>query len=97
MILRFYRNYLQEILTYNLGEANLLQEKQRKIYKNKSLYITMSTEVKKIIDKLEHIQEDLDYIKERLADVDYVLMDDDIDALHEAQEEYKAGKTKRLA
>ena len=56
----------------------------------------MATEVKQIIEKLNHIQSDLDYIKEHISDVDFVLTDDDLNALREAEENLSAGKTTRL-
>ena len=37
-----------------------------------------------------------DYIKNHIADVDAVLTDDDIKALHDAESDLKTGKTKRL-
>ena len=56
----------------------------------------MATEAKEILDKLEIIKSDLDYIKNHMVDVDLVLTDDDIEALEEAESDLKAGKTKRL-
>ena len=56
----------------------------------------MATEAKEILDKLEIIKSDLDYIKHHMVDVDLVLTDDDIEALEEAEKDLKAGKTKRL-
>ena len=56
----------------------------------------MGTEIKQIVDKLDVIKSDLDYIKEHLVDVDTVLLDDDIEALQEAEEDFKTGRTKRL-
>jgi hypothetical protein len=55
----------------------------------------MST-TKQIIDKLDHIKSDLDYIKQHMKDVDFVLTDDDLDAIREAKEDLNQGKTKRL-
>lgn len=48
------------------------------------------------MDRLDHIQTDLIYIKEHISDIDLVLTDDDQEALKKAEEELKAGKTKRL-
>lgn len=56
----------------------------------------MVTEIKQIMDRLEHIQSDIDYLKGHLSDVDLVLTDDDLDALHRAEADLAAGKTKRL-
>ncbi len=49
-----------------------------------------------ILQKLDEIKSELDYIKEHMVDVDKVLSDDDKKALAEAEEEYKAGKTTSL-
>ncbi len=58
----------------------------------------MATEsAQAIMEKLNHIQSDLNFIKEHLADVDLVMTDDDINAIYEAEEDLKSGKTKRLA
>lgn len=56
----------------------------------------MTTEIQQIVSKLDTIEEELAYIKKHLVDVDAVLTDDDIEALREADEDLKAGKTKRL-
>ena len=56
----------------------------------------MKTEIKQISDKLDLIKADLDYLKWHLVDIDAVLVDDDIESLKEAEEDLKAGKTKRL-
>ncbi len=56
----------------------------------------MAIEIKQIMDKLNHIQSDIDYLKEHLSDVDLVLTNDDLDALHEAEEDLAIGRTKRL-
>jgi len=56
----------------------------------------MAPEIKQIVDKLDVIKGDLDYIKKHLVDVDAVLTDDDVGALKEADNDLKAGKTKRL-
>ena len=56
----------------------------------------MTTESKKIIDKLNSITEDLNYIKKHMVDVDIVLTDDDLQALDEAEEDLKSGKAVRL-
>lgn len=59
--------------------------------------MNMTPQVQEIMEKLNHIQSDLNFIKGRLADVDLVLTDKDVDALHEAEKDLKKGKTKRLA
>ena len=56
----------------------------------------MTQQVQEIIEKLDHIQLDLDFIKGHIADVDLVLTDDDVDALHEAEKEYHMGKSVSL-
>lgn len=56
----------------------------------------MATEVKQIVDKLDSIQSDLDYIKQHISDVDLVLTDDDLDALNEAEKDLTNGKTVKL-
>ena len=60
------------------------------------LFTIMATEAKEILNKLEIIKADLDYIKEHMVDVDLVLTDDDLEALEEAEKDLKSGKTKRL-
>ena len=56
----------------------------------------MATEAKEILEKLEIIKTDLDYIKQHMIDVDLVLTDDDLEALNEAEKDLKSGKTNRL-
>ena len=56
----------------------------------------MVPEMKQIVDKLDNIKGDLDYIKKHLVDVDAVLTDDDVEALKEADNDLKVGKAKRL-
>ena len=56
----------------------------------------MSNETKQIMDKLDEIKSELDYIKKHMRDVDIMLTDDDILSLKEAERDFKAGKTKRL-
>ena len=51
---------------------------------------------KQIMEELKSIRNDLDYIKEHVTDIDFVLTDDDFGALYEAEKDLKAGKTKRL-
>ena len=58
--------------------------------------MTMVTEIKQIVEKLDSLQSDVTYIKKHLVDVDSVLTDDDIEALEEAEKDLKAKKTKRL-
>ena len=56
----------------------------------------MASETKQILEKLEAIKLELDYIKKHMTDIDTVLTDDDIESLKEAERDLKAGKTKRL-
>ena len=56
----------------------------------------MTTAAKDIIEKLDAIKSELDYIREHLVDIDLVLTDDDRQALKKADEDLKAGRTKRL-
>jgi len=56
----------------------------------------MATEIQQIVNKLDTIKGDLDYIKKHLIDVDAVLTDDDMEALKESDEDLKLEKTKRL-
>lgn len=56
----------------------------------------MANEMKQVMEKLDDIKLELDYIKGRIADVDVVMTDDDLQALRQAEKEFKEGKTKRL-
>ncbi|MBS3141240.1 hypothetical protein J4405_03790 [Candidatus Woesearchaeota archaeon] len=56
----------------------------------------MEKETKQILDKLEGIKTDLDYIKSHMTDVDFILTEDDFEALEEARNNLKERKTKRL-
>jgi len=47
-----------------------------------------------ILDKLDEIKAEMILIRENLTDV--VLTEDDINSLDEAEQDLKAGKTKRL-
>ena len=60
------------------------------------LFTIMATEAKEILEKLDTIKADLDYIKKHMVDVDLVLTDDDLEALEEAENDLKAGRTRRL-
>lgn len=53
----------------------------------------MTSESKEILQKLDEIKSELDYIKGHMVDIDQILNDDDKKALAEAEEEYKKGKT----
>lgn len=56
----------------------------------------MVTETKQIIEKLDSIKAELDFIKEHIVDIDRVMLNDDIESLHAAEKDFKTGKTKRL-
>mgnify|MGYP001560021152 FL=1 len=51
---------------------------------------------KQILDRLDEIKSELDYIKRHMVDVDLVLTDEDMETLRDAENDLKAGKTKRL-
>ncbi|MBI3033281.1 hypothetical protein HYY69_07430 [Candidatus Woesearchaeota archaeon] len=53
-------------------------------------------DTKLILNKLDTIKQELDYIKERMIDPDTILTIDDLDSLREAEEDLKKGKIKRL-
>ena len=53
----------------------------------------MGAEAQQIMDKLNHIQSDLDFIKTHITDIDLVLTNDDKEALEAAEREFQEGKT----
>ncbi len=57
----------------------------------------MATELQQIMNKLNHIESDLTYIKKHISDVDLVLTSEDMEAIQEAKRDLVTGKTKRLA
>lgn len=57
----------------------------------------MSAELQRIMNKLDSIQSELDYIKNHIADVDLVLTDEDLHSIKEGEEDWRAGKTRRIA
>ncbi len=56
----------------------------------------MSSELKQVLEKLEVIQSDLDYLKGHFKDVDMIMTDDDLSSVKEAEKDLKEGRTKRL-
>ncbi len=75
----------------------ILSKRSRKYKKDVNIIILMNTgETEQILEKLDSIKEELDYIKQHIIDVDAVLTEDDFDSLFEADKDLKAGKTKRL-
>ena len=49
-----------------------------------------------ILEELKEIKADLKYLKKHIVDVDLVMTDDNIEAIREAEEDVKKGRTKRL-
>ncbi len=56
----------------------------------------MACETELILQRLDEIKTELDYIKDRLVDADLVLTQDDIESLRAAEKDFKERKTKRL-
>jgi len=56
----------------------------------------MVNEMKQIMEKLDDIKSEFDYIKGHIVDVDTVMTDDDLQSIKQAEKEFKEGKTKRL-
>ena len=56
----------------------------------------LMTSEKIILDKLNEIKSELDFIKKRMVDVDTILTSDDVESLKEAEEDLKKGKTVKL-
>ena len=56
----------------------------------------MATETKMIMDKLNEIKVELAYIKKHIVDMDIVLTQDDAEALGQAEEDLKKGRTVKL-
>ena len=50
-------------------------------------------ENKTVLEKLESIQSELDFIKEHMVDVDTIMTEEDKKALAEAREEFENGET----
>ncbi len=48
------------------------------------------------MEELKAIRSDLDYIKEHITDVDFVLTDDDMVSLDNTEKDFKEGKTVKL-
>ena len=48
------------------------------------------------MDKLNEIKSELDYIKNHMVDADTILTKDDVEALSEAEDDLKKGKTVKL-
>ena len=49
-----------------------------------------------IIDRLDEIKTDIDFIKGRIIDLDIVMTEDDYSSITDAISDLKAGKTTRL-
>jgi len=54
-------------------------------------------DTKLILGKLDEIKSELDYIKDRITDIDTVMTQDDLESLEEAEKEFKEGKTTSLS
>jgi len=50
-------------------------------------------ENKTVLEKLESIQSELDFIKEHMVDVDTIMTEEDKKALAQAREEFENGET----
>lgn len=55
-----------------------------------------TTEIKQIMDKLDSISTEIGFIKDHLKDIDLVMTEDDLEALHQAEKDLRSRKTKRL-
>ncbi|MBI4181379.1 MAG: hypothetical protein HY520_00225 [Candidatus Aenigmarchaeota archaeon] len=49
-----------------------------------------------VLTELKGIRKDISYIKKHIVHADLLLTDDDVQALREADRDWKEGKTKRL-
>lgn len=56
----------------------------------------MTTNMKEIMEKLNHIQQDLDFVKSHLADVDLVLTEDDQELITQAKKDLQQGNTRLI-
>ena len=56
----------------------------------------MAIAMEQVLEKLDHVQLDLEYIKKHLSDLDLVLTDEDVEALQRAETDLAMGRTKRL-
>jgi len=53
----------------------------------------MATEIKQVMDKLNTIKSDIEYIKEHMVDIDSILTKDEEAILEQGLKEHKEGKT----
>jgi len=60
------------------------------------LNLLMSAELKQVIQRLDTIKSELDYIKEHMVDVDTILTPDEEARLDESLMDFKQGKTTPL-
>ena len=51
------------------------------------------TQAEEILRKLAKLQVDMDYLKSNIVNDDSVLTEDDLEAIDEAEKEYKEGRT----
>lgn len=56
----------------------------------------MSAELLQVIQKLDVIKTEIDYIKEHMVDIDTILTPDEESRLNESLKEFKQGKTTSL-
>jgi hypothetical protein len=56
----------------------------------------MEAETKQILEELKAIRLDMDFLKNRMKDVDLVMTDDDWDSIRNAESDLKKGEAKRL-
>jgi hypothetical protein len=50
-------------------------------------------QAEEILEKLTKLQADMEFLKNNIVDTDCILTEDDIEAIKEAEREYKEGKT----
>lgn len=56
----------------------------------------MSNEIKQVLEKLDVIKSELDYIKEHMVDVDSILTPEEEQRLEESMDDLKKGRTTSL-
>jgi len=78
------------------SDSGEVQKPPLYLYISSSLFSTMTTETKMIMNKLNEIKSELDYIKSHIVDVDSVLTEDYMTALNEAEKDLQKGRTVKL-
>ena len=56
----------------------------------------MTANLQQVLEKLDTIKSELDFIKEHITDADRVLTEEDTVSLSKAEKDLREGKTKRL-